>query len=100
MLNTNSNQQLITALYCRLSQEDELQGESNSIRNQKALLEKYALDNGFHNCRFYIDDGYSGVDFNRPDFNRMIDDMNNGLKNLWTRCMQNMFLQMSESLLI
>lgn len=79
MLNTNSNQQLITALYCRLSQEDELQGESNSIRNQKALLEKYALDNGFHNCRFYIDDGYSGVDFNRPDFNRMIDDMNNGL---------------------
>ena len=45
MLNTNSNQQLITALYCRLSQEDELQGESNSIRNQKALLEKYALDN-------------------------------------------------------
>lgn len=39
MLNTNSNQQLITALYCRLSQEDELQGESNSIRNQKALLE-------------------------------------------------------------
>ena len=56
-----SNQQKITALYCRLSQEDELEGESNSIKNQKSMLEKYAADNGFGNCRFYIDDGYSGV---------------------------------------
>ena len=58
-----SNQQKITALYCRLSQEDELEGESNSIKNQKSMLEKYAADNGFGNCRFYIDDGYSGVSF-------------------------------------
>ncbi len=58
-----SNLQKITALYCRLSQEDELEGESNSIRNQKSMLEKYAADNGFGNCRFYIDDGYSGVSF-------------------------------------
>lgn len=70
-----SNQQKITALYCRLSQEDELEGESNSIKNQKSMLEKYAADNGFGNCRFYIDDGYSGVSFERPDFKRMIADM-------------------------
>ena len=68
----------ITALYCRLSQEDELQGESNSITNQKKILEKYASDNGFYNCRFYVDDGYSGVTFERPDFQRMIADMEKG----------------------
>lgn len=62
MNNKNSNQQ-ITALYCRLSQEDELQGESNSIRNQKLMLQKYADDHGFRNCMFYVDDGYSGADF-------------------------------------
>ena len=73
-----SNQQKITALYCRLSQEDELEGESNSIKNQKSMLEKYAADNGFGNCRFYIDDGYSGVSFERPDFKRMIADMEKG----------------------
>lgn len=73
-----SNQQKITALYCRLSQEDELEGESNSIKNQKSMLEKYAADNGFCNCRFYIDDGYSGVSFERPDFKRMIADMEKG----------------------
>ena len=63
-----------TALYCRLSQEDALQGDSNSIQNQKAILEKYALDHGFRNLVFYVDDGYSGVTFNRPDFQRMIND--------------------------
>ena len=73
-----SNQQKITALYCRLSQEDELEGESNSIKNQKSMLEKYAADNGFGNCRCYIDDGYSGVSFERPDFKRMIADMEKG----------------------
>ncbi len=56
-------EQNITALYCRLSHEDELQGESNSITNQKAMLEKYALENHFGNTRFYIDDGFSGVSF-------------------------------------
>ena len=54
-----SNQQKITALYCRLSQEDELEGESNSIKNQKSMLEKDA----FTNLRWYTDDGFSGANF-------------------------------------
>ena len=53
----------ITALYARLSQEDALNGDSNSIVNQKALLSKYATDNGFSNPTFFIDDGVSGVTF-------------------------------------
>ncbi|SEK74947.1 recombinase family protein [Ruminococcus albus] len=62
----------ITALYCRLSQDDAILGESNSITNQKKMLEKYAADNGFENCRFYVDDGYSGISFdNRPAFQEM-----------------------------
>ena len=73
-----STENLITALYCRLSQEDMLQGESNSIRNQKLILQRYADDHGFRNCKFYIDDGYSGADFNRPDFIRMMEDVKAG----------------------
>ena len=61
----------ITALYCRLSRDDELQGESNSIVNQKAMLKKYAEDNGFRNLVFFVDDGYSGTNFNRPDWIRL-----------------------------
>ena len=53
----------ITALYCRLSQDDALDGESNSITNQKALLSKYASEHGFRNIQFFIDDGYSGTSF-------------------------------------
>ena len=53
--------QKITALYPRLSHEDELQGESNSISNQKRILETYAKQNGFSNLRWYTDDGYSGA---------------------------------------
>lgn len=56
----------ITALYCRLSRDDELQGDSNSIKNQKAILQKYAEDNGFRNLRFFVDDGYSGTNFAMP----------------------------------
>ena len=56
----------ITALYCRLSRDDELQGDSNSIVNQKSILEKYAKDNGFKNIQFFVDDGFSGTNFNRP----------------------------------
>jgi len=67
-----------TALYCRLSQEDALQGDSNSIQNQKEIMEKYALDHGFRNLVFYVDDGYSGVTFNRPDFQRMLSDIEAG----------------------
>lgn len=62
----------ITALYARLSQEDALDGESNSIANQKKILLKYATDNGFTNPTFFIDDGVSGVTFDRPGWNEMI----------------------------
>ena len=65
----------VTALYCRLSRDDELQGDSNSIINQKKILQKYALDHGWKNIRFYIDDGISGTTFNRPGFQEMIADI-------------------------
>ena len=68
----------ITALYARLSQEDALDGDSNSIVNQKAVLSKYASDNGFTNPVFFIDDGVSGVTFDRPNFNRMIAEIEAG----------------------
>ena len=68
----------ITALYCRLSRDDELQGDSNSIKNQKAILQKYAEDNGFRNLHFFVDDGFSGTNFDRPDFQRMIAEMDEG----------------------
>ena len=69
---SSSAEDKITALYCRLSQEDALQGESNSITNQKAILQKYAVDNGFRNIMFFVDDGYSGTNFNRPDWQRLV----------------------------
>lgn len=62
----------ITALYCRLSRDDELQGDSNSIKNQKVILQKYADDNEFRNTQFFVDDGYSGTTFTRPDWQRLI----------------------------
>ena len=62
----------ITALYARLSQEDALDGQSNSIANQKKILLKYATDSGFPNPTFFIDDGVSGVTFDRPGWNEMI----------------------------
>ncbi|WP_438849004.1 DUF4368 domain-containing protein [Anaerocaecibacter muris] len=68
----------IDALYCRLSRDDELQGDSNSIKNQKAILSKYAQERGFTNPHFYVDDGYSGTNFNRPDFQRLMDGVNEG----------------------
>lgn len=68
----------ITALYCRLSQDDLLAGESNSITNQKEILLKYAKENGFPNPQFYVDDGWSGTTFQRPDFMRMVQDMEDG----------------------
>ena len=58
---SQSNQMKITALYCRLSQDDGLDGESNSIQNQKRILEQYAIDHRFPNIQFYVDDGYSGA---------------------------------------
>ena len=68
----------ITALYCRLSQDDMLAGESNSITNQKSILLKYAKENGFTNPQFYADDGFSGTNFDRPDFQRMKADIEDG----------------------
>ncbi|MBR5088181.1 MAG: recombinase family protein [Ruminiclostridium sp.] len=68
----------ITALYCRLSQDDMLAGESNSITNQKEILLKYAKENGFLNPQVYVDDGYSGTSFDRPDFQRMKADIEDG----------------------
>ena len=66
-----------TALYLRLSRDDELQGESNSISTQRIMLRKYAEQNGFYVVDEYIDDGYSGTNFERPSFKRMIDDIEN-----------------------
>ena len=74
----NNKPEQITALYARLSQEDALDGDSNSIVNQKAVLSKYAADNGFTNHVFFIDDGVSGVTFDRPNFNRMIAEIEAG----------------------
>ena len=73
-----TTQQLITALYPRLSHEDELQGESNSISNQKRILETYAKQNGFSNLRWYTDDGYSGANFQRPGSQAMLADIEAG----------------------
>lgn len=68
----------LTALYARLSKDDDLVGDSNSIVHQKEILAKYAKEHGFTNIEFYIDDGYSGTNFNRPDFQRMMSDAEEG----------------------
>lgn len=69
----------IAALYCRLSHDDDTEGDSNSIQNQKRLLERYVHEHGIKNYRFYVDDGFSGTNFNRPDFKRMMADIEAGL---------------------
>lgn len=66
------------ALYCRLSRDDNMDTESNSISNQKTILQKYAEDNGFGNIQFFVDDGWSGTNFDRPDFQRMIAEVEAG----------------------
>ena len=68
----------VTALYARLSKDDDLVGDSNSIVHQKEILAKYAKEHGFTNIEFYIDDGFSGTNFNRPDFQRMMADAEEG----------------------
>lgn len=72
------NSELITALYCRLSIDDGNDNESMSISNQKSLLSDYAEKNGYPNYRFYVDDGYTGRNFNRPAFKRLIEDIEAG----------------------
>ena len=76
--NIQGQEERITALYCRLSQDDNLEGESNSISNQKRILETYAKQNGFSNLRWYTDDGYSGANFQRPGFQSMLADIEAG----------------------
>ena len=73
-----SNQIRKTALYCRLSQDDGIEGDSNSIQNQKAILQKFAEEHHFPSPCFYVDDGFSGGTFQRPAFQQMISDMENG----------------------
>ena len=68
----------LTALYCRLSRDDGAEGDSNSVANQKRLLQKYAKENSLGNTRFYVDDGYTGTNFNRPSFQKMIEDVEMG----------------------
>ena len=68
----------VTALYARLSKDDNLVGDSNSIVHQKEILAKYAKEHGFTNIEFYVDDGFSGTNFNRPDFRRMMADAEEG----------------------
>jgi len=66
------------AFYCRLSRDDDSEGDSNSIAHQKQILEKYGRDHGIENYRFYVDDGYSGTNFNRPGFKEMLADIEAG----------------------
>ncbi len=77
------------AVYCRLSKDDDIRstgssggGESGSIISQKEIIEKYVHDNGWHIYDYYVDDGYSGTNFQRPDFERMIDDIEDGKVNM------------------
>ena len=76
--NSKNTSPMITALYCRLSLEDGKDNESMSISNQKLLLKDYAEKNGMFNCEFYVDDGFTGRNFNRPAFQRMISDIEAG----------------------
>lgn len=68
----------ITALYCRLSRDDGMDGESNSIVNQKTLLSQKAKEKGLTDTKFYVDDGYTGTNFNRPGFQQMLSDIEMG----------------------
>ena len=70
-MSRQSKENRITALYCRLSQDDGREGESNSIVNQKELLQGYARQHRFKNLRFFVDDGWSGTNFDRPSFRQM-----------------------------
>ena len=67
-----------TALYYRLSRDDENFGDSVSIETQRTILQKYAKDNQFHVVDEYIDDGWSGTNFERPAFQRMMEDVDSG----------------------
>ena len=74
----NRQTQKVTALYSRLSRDDEAVGDSGSIVNQKAMLESYAAQNGFFNVAHFSDDGYSGKNFERPDWKRLVEEIEAG----------------------
>ena len=77
-MNTKQQFDKITALYCRLSRDDEYNGDSMSIQTQKAMLRHYADENGHTNCRYFVDDGVSGTTFEREGFQSMIAEIENG----------------------
>lgn len=77
-MSAKQTEQKITALYERLSRDDDVAGDSNSIKNQKAYLESYAQQHGYENCVHYTDDGWSGGNFDRPDWKRLIADIEAG----------------------
>ena len=77
-MSVNQTTEKLTALYERLSRDDDLSGDSNSILNQKAYLENYAIQHGYTNFAHYTDDGWSGGNFERPDWKRMIADIEAG----------------------
>lgn len=79
MQSKNKNQIGIAALYCRLSRDDGTESESNSIGNQKKLLSQKAKEMGLTDTKYYVDDGYTGTNFNRPEFQQLIDDIEIGL---------------------
>lgn len=72
------NKNGIAALYCRLSRDDGTDSESNSIGNQKKMLKQKAKEYGFQNVKYYVDDGYTGTNFNRPGFQAMLEDIEMG----------------------
>lgn len=78
-----TDQQKITILYCRLSNEDKLEGESNSIQNQRELLTKYAQDHGYTNLKILVDDGYTGTNFQRPGVQEGFELVKQGLVGCW-----------------
>ena len=74
--------QNLTAIYCRLSQDDGAYGDSQSIQNQKNFLRNYVMEQGWQIYDIYVDDGYSGTNFNRPGFKQMIEDIEDGKINI------------------
>ena len=77
------DQQKITILYCRLSNEDAQDGESNSIANQREYLTRYARDHGYTNLKILVDDGYTGTNFNRPGVQEGFELVKQGLVGCW-----------------
>ena len=75
---SNTARDGVTALYCRLSRDDGTESESNSISNQRTLLQQKAKEYGLTNTRCYVDDGFTGTNFNRPGFQQMLEDIDLG----------------------